>query len=277
MDDGYGVASICLHKGEEPPIGGERGICNVFFSHCNLQCVYCQNHQISRNDAILKPEPTIDEIIEKIIRGLDGGSGHLGFVSPTHMVSRMVDIINAVRKQDRHPVIVYNSNGYDRIEILRQLESYVDVYLPDFKYADPRLGRELSGAEDYPASAIAAIDEMIRQKGTALESDPVTGRLKGVIIRHLVLPGYVQNSMDVLNLIAGEFSTNIHVSLMAQYSPTGNTAGIPHLNRPVFRREYETVTAELERLGFANGWIQELDSKDHLRPDFDRRDPFGMI
>lgn len=275
-DAGYGLASITLHRGEEPVLGGSRGICNVFFGHCNLRCLYCQNFQISRNDSRIRGvEWSLTTVVHEITTLLDTGVDRLGFVSPSHLVPQMAAIIREVRHQGYRPVIVYNSNGYDRVETLRQLEHLVDVYLPDCKYMDPVLAGEWSGAVDYPGVAAAALREMYRQKGNILHLDDNGLAERGLIVRHLVLPGAVANSLEVLRFLADQLSSRITLSLMSQYRPVEAVAELDPLNRRLLPEEYAQVVAEMEQLGFTEGWIQEFASADHYNPDFDRDSPFG--
>ncbi|MBW6459425.1 MAG: radical SAM protein, partial [Bacteroidales bacterium] len=267
--------SICIHLGEEPVISGNKGICNIFFTHCNLQCIYCQNHQISCNTLDhTSQQMSLQEVIRQVVAILSTGINMVGFVSPSHYVPQVKVIINALRTLALNPVFVYNTNGYDRPEVIGSLESYIDVYLPDFKYSDEDLGRKYSDAKDYPAIALASIREMLRQKGTALPLDDEGYARKGVIIRHLVLPGHPGNSIGVLQTIAGELSNDLHISLMSQYYPTHRVMHHEFLGRKLKWKEYPIVVNELERLGFENGWVQELESADHYRPDFNREKPF---
>jgi putative pyruvate formate lyase activating enzyme len=270
---GLEIASICLHRGEEPAISGERGICNIFFSHCNLQCVYCQNEQISRNDSPARGMP-LDEVVAAVSRLLDEGASSIGFVSPSHMIPQMRSIVEALRATGRRPVVVFNTNAYDRAETIASIEDLVDVYLPDFKYMDHSLALELSGAWDYPDVARAALREMYRQKGSnlALRDDGTAS--SGLIVRHLILPGQTENSTAVLRAIAEELSPSVHLSLMSQYYPSAGVAGHPWLGRCITRGEYDEVLDELERLGFSRGWIQELESEKIYRPDFTKPHPF---
>ncbi len=275
-DGGYALASVTLHRGEEPVLSGSTGICNVFFAHCNLRCSYCQNFQISRNESRIKGEDgALEAVVQAIVALLATGVGRLGFVSPSHMVPQMVAIIREVQRQGYRPVIVYNSNGYDRIETLQRLEDLVDVYLPDCKYMDPMLARDWSGAADYPAVAAAALGEMYRQRGNILHLDDTGLAERGLIVRHLVLPGAVDNSLQVLRFLAGELSNRITLSLMSQYHPIATVADLEPLNRRLLPEEYAQVVAEMERLGFSKGWVQEFASADHYNPDFDRHSPFG--
>ncbi|MDR2549289.1 MAG: radical SAM protein [Desulfobulbus sp.] len=275
-DAGMNIAAITLHRGEEPAISGPQGICNVFFAHCNLQCRFCQNHQISGNH---RPVPTAfhspEQAAEAIAAILETGVHRLGFVSPSHMVPQMVAIIAAVRRRGFRPIVVYNSNGYDQVRTLRALEEWIDVYLPDCKYGNPHLARTLSGAADYPEVAAAALTEMYRQKGNILHLDDNGQAERGLIVRHLVLPGAVANSLQVLRFLAHELSPRLTLSLMAQYQPTAAMDNCPPLNRPLAPAEYEQVVAELERLGFTNGWLQDMASAGHYNPDFSRPTPFS--
>ncbi|HOP13257.1 MAG TPA: hypothetical protein PLH09_04730 [Lentimicrobium sp.] len=270
-----GVSSICLHRGEEPVVGGETGICNVFFGRCNLQCVYCQNSQISsRSESIHIEYQSLGSIVSAISGLLDGGCKAVGFVSPSHMVPQMLAIIKALNDSGRKPVIVYNSNGFDSVETLKSLEGIVDVYLPDLKYMEARLSDDYSDAAYYVPVARKALKEMFRQKGTALITDDAGQALSGLIVRHLVLPGYIDNSMQVLRFIAEELSPGVHVSLMSQYTPMPAVAHHPHLGRALNESEYKRVVDEMESLGLYKGWIQELDSSGSYLPDFCMDHPF---
>ncbi len=276
--DDFEVASVCVHKGEEPVIGGEHGICNVFFSNCNMQCVYCQNRQISNNRRNnLLPVYSLDHIVEKIGECLDQGCKTLGFVSPSHMIPQMLRILKALHDKGRRPVVVYNSNGYDKVETLKQLEGIIDIYLPDLKYSDPNLAQELSDTANYVDIAHLAIQEMYRQKGSPLHLDGSGQAISGLIIRHLVLPGYIENSKAVLKFIAQELSPKIHVSLMSQYHPMPEVINHPQLGRLLTQNEYDEVLCEMDYLGLQNGWVQHLESSNHFLPDFNEEYPFDNI
>jgi putative pyruvate formate lyase activating enzyme len=271
---GYSVGSICQHRGEEPAFGPE-GICNVFFTRCNLQCRYCQNYQISRNRGpILEYSLSRDEAVERINRVLDRGVSCLGLVSPSHVLPQMRALLAAVRASGRNPVAVMNTNAFDRVECLQALTGEIDVYLPDLKYLIPDLARQYSDAVNYPAMATAAIKEMFRQKGPDLELDAGGVIRSGLIIRHLVLPGQVENSRQALRFIARELSPDVHISLMAQYAPLADVQSDPDLGRRLRPDEYEAVLETLDELGMENGWVQELDSSEHYQPDFRETHPF---
>lgn len=274
-DNKFHISSICLHKGEEPAISGPNGICNIFFSRCNMQCIYCQNYQISTTepgvqDAIL----TIDEIVKQVEYYLDNGCTHVGFVSPSHVITQMREIIAALHKRGRKPVLVYNSNGYDNAATIRSLEGIIDVYLPDLKYFDPEIAEAYSGAKNYPQIASSAIREMYRQKGSTLIMSEDGCALSGLIIRHLVLPGHIENSKAVVRFIAQELSPLIHVSLMSQYYPVPRVEGHPNLGRLLNHAEYQQVVDEMESFGIFRGWIQDIESHENYRPDFERTHPF---
>ena len=281
---GFSLGAICVHRGEEPVLGGDprsptsgagRGICNVFFTRCNLQCGYCQNYQISRNrgeilEHVLQP----DEVVARIGRILDGGTRHVGFVSPSHCIPQMKTIARALAARSPRPIFVMNTNSYDKVETLRSLEGLMDIYLPDLKYMDSALAARYSGAVDYPAVAAAALREMFRQKGSYLLLNANGCAESGLIVRHLVLPGHVENSKRCLRFIAEELSPAVHLSLLAQYQPIPEVAGDPDLGRRLRPEEYEEVLAEMRRLGFYRGWTQELDSAENYVPDFRKRHPF---
>lgn len=274
-DDQPLVSSIFLHRGEEPIISGEKGICNVFFSHCNLQCAYCQNYQISQNDSFeVDWRMSVDEVVVRIIEHLDKGIKLLGFVSPSHQVNQMLRVINSLKNKGYKPIIVYNSNGYDCIETLKRLEGIVDVYLPDFKYCSNDLGLKYSEVPDYFDVASKAVAEMYKQKGSTILYDDEGLIESGMIIRHLVLPGFADDSIRILEFIADEISPFLHISLMSQYFPTERVFNDSILNRKVSAEEYLKVVKRLEELGL-NGWIQDIESSDSYRPDFNRNTPFA--
>jgi putative pyruvate formate lyase activating enzyme len=271
----FAIGSVCAHRGEEPAISGRDGICNIFFMHCNMQCVYCQNWQISRTTSSLDTvRVELTDLIGQIEKVLDSGSKAVGFVSPSHYVPQVRVIINALALRGRTPVYVFNTSSYDRVETIRSFEGIIQVYLPDLKYMDNRLAKAYSDTPDYVEHATAAIKEMYRQKGANIFVDDDGTIELGLVIRHLVIPGQVENSKAVLRFIADELSPNVHVSLMSQYHPIPATAGHPRLGRTLIQDEYEQVLDEFDRLGFHRGWVQELDSPLNYRPDFTFDHPF---
>ncbi|HEX2393797.1 MAG TPA: radical SAM protein [Bacteroidales bacterium] len=272
-DSEYHIASIFLHRGEEPPISGAKGICNIFFNGCNLRCVYCQNFQISRKGSVNKPE-TLQSVTGKVIECLQSGAEAVGFVSPSHFVPHVKAIINAVHQRGFHPITVYNTNAYDKVEIIRDLEGLIDVYLPDFKYMDNISAGTYSGAADYSDFAKKAIKEMHRQKGNTVVLNENGQAITGIIVRHLVLPGHSKDSIRILEWIASELSPSVHISLMSQYYPTVCVSGDPVLDRHITHEEYNEVLIAMDQLGFYRGWIQEYESHSYYRPDFDKIRPF---
>jgi len=274
-DAGLNIATICIHRGEEPVISGEDGICNIFFAGCNLHCIYCQNHEISRGISPAGDSAMdLDSALDKIVKILAGGIGSVGFVSPSHVVPQVKAIIKGLNSRGFKPLTVYNTNGYDKRTTIRGLEGLIDVYLPDYKYVTKDLASEYSGASDYPEVALKAIKEMYYQKGSTLTSDALGRAENGLLIRHLVLPGHAEESKKVLYSIAEELSPGVHLSLMSQYHPTDNVKHHPLLNRSLYREEYESVIETMGKLGFRNGWVQDMDSNLNYRPDFSKENPF---
>ena len=262
------IARAALHHWEEPPISGERGSGAVFFTGCPLGCRYCQNYEISAGTQAgwaLTPE----QLSETFFRLVGERAHNINLVTPTHFLPG----IRRALLHRRLPVpVVYNTSGYERADALPALEGLIDVYLPDFKYAEPALAADLSGAPDYPETALAAIREMVRQVGAPVYD--VDGMMvKGVLIRHLILPGHTKNSIAVLERVAKEFP-GIPVSLMAQYTPWGQAKspggipGYPELSRGITRRELEKVQAVLFDLGL-DGFVQDRAAKGKgFIPDF---------
>ena len=275
-DSGLNIASICVHKGEEPSISGTKGICNIFFSGCNLHCLFCQNHEISRPLIVSKKQiMSLDVVLDKIEEILSKEISSVGFVSPSHVVPQVKAIIKGLNSRNIYPTTVYNTNSYDKVETLRSLSGMIDIYLPDYKYVSGAMASEYSDAGDYPIVALKAIKEMYYQKGSTLRVDDNGIAENGMLIRHLVLPGHVEESKNVLRSIAEELSPGVHLSLMSQYHPTYLVKDHLILNRSLYKTEYEDVVREMDELGFRNGWVQEMDSNINYRPDFGREEPFG--
>jgi putative pyruvate formate lyase activating enzyme len=275
MDAGFNIASICIHRGEEPVISGAGGICNIFFSGCNLHCIYCQNHEISHpGSSCLKPAPGFNEVLDSIEEILKKEIKAIGFVSPSHMVPQVMAILRGLHSRGLKPVTVYNTNSYDKPAIIDSLDGSIDVYLPDFKYVTGSIAGEFSDAVDYPSVALEAIRRMYYQKGSTLILDEENRAVSGILIRHLVLPGHSAESKKVLLTIAGELSTGVHISLMSQYHPTPFVKDHLMLGRILYREEYEIAAEAMENLGFRNGWIQDMDSFKNYLPDFGKKHPF---
>jgi putative pyruvate formate lyase activating enzyme len=286
---GFSISTICIHRGEEPSVNGKNGICNIFFNGCNLHCLYCQNHEISfigksipeklaETARIQNPSPTLqmyfDEVLIRITSILDQGISAVGFVSPSHVIPQVKALVTGLRRLGRNPIFVYNTNSYDKAETIRELDSFINVFLPDFKYMDHEIALKFSDAQDYPEIAFASIREMYRLKSSSLIINEDGQAESGLIIRHLVIPGQVENSLKVLRTIAEKISTGICISLMSQYHPTPYVQDIPELNRSLYPQEYQQVVEEMERLGFRKGYIQNLNSTTHYNPDFSKENPF---
>ena len=275
IDAGLNIASVCIHRGEEPSISGTSGICNIFFAGCNLHCIYCQNHEISRPGSILwNTEMDLHTVLDRIEELLSKGITTVGFVSPSHVAPQVKAIIKGMNSRGLKPITVYNTNSYDKLETIRSLYGLIDVYLPDYKYVTSEIATEYSDAFDYPAVALKAIKEMYYQKGSTLRVDENGLAENGMLIRHLVLPGYVEESKNVLRAIAEELSSSVHLSLMSQYQPTSVVRNHPVLNRSLYKAEYEAVVEAMEDLGFRNGWVQDMDSNQNYQPDFSKENPF---
>lgn len=261
MPGGLRVARAMLHHWEEPPISGQNGAGTVFFSGCTLGCVYCQNGDISAGGFGKDISAArLREIFEELIAQ---GAHNIELVTPTHFLPWILPALTP-----RLPVpVVYNCGGYERVETLRALEGLVDVYLPDLKYADGALAAELSGAADYFPVACKAIREMFRQVGPYVLEDGLLTR--GVVIRHLVLPGYLDNTRRVLDWIAETFAPgDVLVSLMSQYTPTANMTG--RLARRVTAAEYRAAADYMRNCGITDGFVQERTSAEEAyTPAFD--------
>lgn len=276
IDANLNIASICIHRGEEPVIGGTDGICNIFFSGCNLHCIFCQNHEISQPGSMIRwyPESELRIVLDRIEEILSKGITSVGFVSPSHVVPQVRAIIKGMNSRGLKPVTVYNTNSFDKVENIRSLSDVIDVYLPDYKYITPELSSDYSDAPHYPGVALKAIKEMYYQKGSTLRTDSNGIVENGMLIRHLVLPGHAEESKKVLKSIAEEFSPGVHLSIMSQYHPTYLARNHSILNRSIYRAEYESVVETMEALGFRNGWVQDMDSYRNYRPDFGKQNPF---
>jgi putative pyruvate formate lyase activating enzyme len=277
------VSAWTPHFGEEPCLSGTRGAGNIFFGNCNLRCVYCQNYQISQDYPAQKHnEVSVERVAGMALELQERGCHNIGFVSPTHFAPQMAKaVLLAARKGLRLPV-VYNTNAYDSVEVLRLLEGVVDVYLPDFKYADAGAGSLYSKVPDYPARTRAALVEMFRQKGSRLDRDE-DGLLRGgLLVRVLVLPHRVAGVAETLAWIAETLSPNVAISIMAQYYPIHRTASnekYAALGRSITAEEWEEALAALEINGLGNGYQQELETAGkYYRPDFrDRETPFRDV
>ena len=261
--ESFVVARAAKHFWEEPPISGTNGSGAVFFSGCNLRCVFCQNFEVSR--AKCGKEITDKRLTEIFDSLISEGAHNLNLVTATQYSERLSEIL-----RDYHsPVpVVYNCGGYESLETLRRLEGLVDIYLPDLKFFDPERSMRYCGAADYFETASAAILEMRRQQPEDIFEDGLMK--KGLIIRHLVLPKNVNQSRRIFEWIKENLGAKTYISLMAQYTPCGELESFPELQRKITRREYEKAVCSLEDLGFENVFLQELDSAaEQFIPAFD--------
>ncbi len=277
------VSSYTPHFGEEPPLVGTRGAGNIFFGNCNLRCVYCQNYQISQTHREqIKNEVTHERLAEMMLELQRRGCHNINFVSPTHFAPQMARAILLAAEQGLRLPIVYNTNAYDSVEVLKLLDGIVDVYLPDLKYAEDEAGYRYSKVRGYRECSRAAIAEMYRQVGDELIYDQDGLLLRGLVIRLLVLPNDIGGIRESLRWIHDELSPRVAVSLMAQYYPT-NTAGTNQrytlLSRSIRETEWLRAIAALDEFGMEEGWMQEYEGAAfYYRPDFaDVAKPFRDI
>lgn len=258
------LARAALHHWEEPPVSGTRGSGTVFFSGCSLGCVFCQNEKISHQD--FGKAVTLDRLREICENLIAQGAHNLNFVNPTHYAH----ILAALLEDWRPPVpVVFNTGGYDRVDTLRGLEGKVDVYLPDLKYLDSRTAGWYSGAPDYPEVAQAAIREMVRQTGPCLFDDNGL-LLRGTIIRHLILPGQVNQAKAVMDWVSREFEPGtVLFSLMSQYTPWGDLSACPELDRRLRPGEMRAAQEYMENLGLAGFTQERTSAREEYTPPFD--------
>jgi putative pyruvate formate lyase activating enzyme len=276
------LAAVEAHYGEEPPISGMNGSGTVFFSGCSLRCSYCQNYQISHGG--LGREWSMEEIVERITElSAHPGIHNVNFVTPDHFFPHTMRIVRLLREKGLEIPVVYNLSGYQNVGSLREIEPWADVYLPDFKYSDPDLANGFSGARDYSSVALDALSEMIRQKGLldSFTRGETSLARKGVLVRHMILPGEVRNSLDALTMLYLEFGKDLPLSLMSQYTPVGSAARGSGPDRTVTSAEFQTVLDHTMDLGYRNLFVQYPDDTKGLPekprpfvPDFRKHRPF---
>ncbi len=265
------VASAVVHKGEEPFFTGNTGTGNIFFNHCSMACVYCQNHQISRHGGGKLYSP--DELACVLLSFEQKGCPSVGFVSPGHYLPLVAEAVTKARNMGLTVPVIWNSNGYETLEYIRMLEGIVDIYLPDIKYMDQGSGMKYSAAPVYPEAARAAVTEMFRQKGPLSTRNGLA--TEGLCVRHLVLPNNLSNTDGVLEFIAS-LSTEIPVSLMSQYNPLWKAENHILLSRKLQAGEYWRAVEKAEALGLHRTLIQEPEqSPESYLPDFIRDDVFN--
>ena len=264
MSNTFRVARAALHYWEEPCISGESGSGTVFFSGCNLKCVFCQNYEISHG--LFGKDITDERLLEIFSELIAQGANNINLVNPTHYAERLAALLS--RHKPSVPV-VYNTGGYETVETIKMLEGKVDIYLTDLKYYDSAVSEKYSKAADYFEYASSALLEMRRQIPEDIFDENGIMQ-KGVIVRNLILPGNISQSIKVLDWLSDNLPCETIISLMSQYTPCGEAENYPPVNRRISKREYETVKRHLYSLDFENVYLQELSSaKEEYIPPFD--------
>ena len=260
------VARAALHFWEEPCISGEEGSGTVFFSGCNLRCVYCQNREIAAG--VRGKEISVERLAEIFLELQEKGANNINLVTPSHYYMQIKEALLLVKEKLHIPVIA-NTSSYESVEVLREMEGLIDIYLADYKYASRDLAAKYSHAEDYPQVAAAALSEMFRQVGEP-EFDERGIMKKGMIIRHLLLPGCLEDSKAVLHFLYDTFGDSVFISIMNQYTPLAHVEKYPEINRRVTDEEYEEIVDYAIELGIENGFIQEGETaEESFIPAFD--------
>ena len=249
------IALYSTHNFEEPCISGEKGSGTIFFSNCNLNCVFCQNYEISQQGR--GKEIEIEELAEIMLKQQEKGVENINFVTPTSYSIQIKEAIIIAKENGLKIPIVYNTNGYENVETLRELEGLIDIYLPDLKYYYNSLGKKFSKVDNYFEIATNAIKEMYRQVGRPILNEKGVMQ-KGLMVRHLILPNNIENSKRCLKWLKENFNDKIYISLMAQYFPTYKAKEISEINRKLTPKEYEEIENYLYDLDIENGYIQEL-------------------
>ncbi len=261
------IALASVHYYEEPCISGKNGSGTVFFSGCNLNCKFCQNYEISQEGKGI--EITIKELADIFIKQQNKGVNNINLVTPTMYAYQIIEAIKIAKQKGLHIPIIYNSNGYENVETIKNLNGYIDVYLPDLKYYDDELGLKYSGIKDYFKYSTKAILEMYKQVG-APKFDENGNIIKGLMIRHLVLPNQIENSKHILKWIKENIDENVYINIMAQYFPSYKAKKIEGLNRKLTQEEYQKIENFVYELDIKNGYMQELgEHEEEYVPNFD--------
>lgn len=248
------VARAALHMWEEPCISGEEGSGTVFFAGCSLACVYCQNYKISKSPA--GKAISAGRLAEIFIGLRDKGANNINLVTPGHFLPHIIEAIEISRKMGMKLPVVYNCGGYEKEETLKKLEGYIDIYLPDFKYCSDQPAKRYSNCGDYFQAAQKAIKEMVRQTGE-IKFDGRGIMQRGVMVRHLLLPGYLEDSKKIIRYLYETYGDKIYISIMNQYTPMSGIKEYPELNRKITQKEYDELIDYAINLGLNNGFIQE--------------------
>jgi putative pyruvate formate lyase activating enzyme len=269
------ISAALPHHGEEPPISGSRGSGTIFFSYCNMKCVYCQNYQISQERE--GREYSIPELVRTMLDLENSGCHNINLVSPTIWIPRIIKALYHARLKGLSIPMVFNTGGYDNPEIIKMLDGAIDIYMPDMRYSDDEKARKYSHVREYTHYNQQSVKEMYRQVGNLkLDKDGIAR--KGLLIRLLVMPENIGGVKKTLDFIKHELSTNVYLSIMAQYQPTYRAAGYPELNRTITAKEYLEIVKYAEKKGFSYGYTQDYISfdkeEDLFMPDFKKKEIF---
>lgn len=266
-DNKIKIALASVHNYEEPCISGKNGSGTVFFSNCNLNCIYCQNYEISQLGK--GKEITIEHLAQIFIKQQEKNVNNINLVTPTMYVPQIIESIKIARKKGLNIPIIYNSNGYENVETIKKLNGYIDIYLPDLKYYSNEIAKKYSKIDNYFETAISAIKEMQKQVGNPIFNEEGIIQ-KGVIIRHLILPHHLLNTKNILKYVKENFDENTYISIMAQYFPTYKAKEDKLINRKLMKKEYKEIENYLYLLNLKNGYIQELgEHEEEYVPNFD--------
>lgn len=266
-DNKIKIALASVHNYEEPCISGKNGSGTVFFSNCNLNCIYCQNYEISQLGK--GKEITIEHLAQIFIKQQEKNVNNINLVTPTMYVPQIIEAIKIARKKGLNIPIIYNSNGYENVETIKKLNGYIDIYLPDLKYYSNEIAKKYSKIDNYFETAISAIKEMQKQVGNPIFNEKGIIQ-KGVIIRHLILPHHLLNTKNILKYVKENFDENTYISIMAQYFPTYKAKEDKLINRKLTKKEYKEIENYLYLLNIKNGYIQELgEHEEEYVPNFD--------
>ena len=266
-DDKIKIALASIHNYEEPCLSEINGSGTIFFTNCNLNCIYCQNYEISQMEK--GKDVTIEELAQIMLRQQAKGVNNINLVTPTMYAYQIIEAIKIARKNGLHIPIIYNTNGYENIETIKALDGYIDIYLPDLKYYSNDICKKYSKIDNYFEIATSAIKEMYKQVGGS-EFNEKGIMQKGLIIRHLILPNYIQNTKHILKWIKENMPSDVYVSIMAQYFPTYKAKEDELLNRKITKKEYKEVENYLYTLGLENGYMQDLgEHEEEYVPNFD--------
>jgi len=249
------VASINLHYGEEPPISAESGSGTIFFTNCNLSCVFCQNYpisQLSNGNAV-----TAENLADKMLELQQKGANNINLVTPTHVYHFVAETVFIAKQKGLTIPVLSNCGGYESVEVLELMEDFIDIYMPDMKYSSNFYAKKFSKIDNYVENNRRAVKEMFRQKGH-LKINGGEIAEKGLLIRHLVLPNNVSGSKEIFDFIAGEISEDTYVSVMAQYHTANISDKFEEINRKLTQKEYDDIVEYFENVGLHNGWVQEL-------------------